>query len=71
MSALRRRLDALETRGGAAYVPWVLVQQEGSQSEAEAIAAHEVEHGPIPQGQNVFHVIFRDPIETVTTKAKQ
>ena len=47
VGAMKRRLEALETRTFGGFAPWVRIIQHEGQSEDEATAAYEAEHGPI------------------------
>ncbi len=57
MRRLETRLAALEGGRERDFVPWALVLQGEDQTEEEAFAAHEAEHGPIGD-RNVFHITF-------------
>lgn len=61
MRRLSQRIAALENGGIQGWVPWVRVLQDEDQTEEEAFAAHEAEHGPIGD-RNVFHIIFRSVV---------
>ena len=49
MGALGRRVEALEAARHTGFRPWhrVLVNEDEGQTEAEAFAAFEAEHGPL------------------------
>lgn len=57
MARLMKRLEALEsTTRDSEPMRWVRILQEEDQTEAEAIAAHEQEHGSL---EGVGHFIIR------------
>lgn len=58
---LRQRLDALEARNVGGFVPWVRIIQDVGQTEADATAAYEAEHGPIGESNSILRVIIRKP----------
>ena len=61
VEAMKRRLEALETRTIGGFAPWVRIIQHEGQSEDEATAAYEAEHGPIGEGNKILRVIIRKP----------
>lgn len=61
VGAMKRRLDALESKGSGGFKPYVQVIQHVDQSEDEAIAAYEAEHGALEEDPNVLLVIIRKP----------
>jgi len=61
VAAIKRRLEALETRTLAGFAPWVRIIQHEGESEAEATAAYEAEHGPIGESNSILRVIIRKP----------
>ena len=62
VGAMKRRLEALETRTFGGFAPWVRIIQHEGQSEDEATAAYEAKHGPISEGNKVLRVIIRKPV---------
>ena len=54
---LKRRLSALEGGAGKDFVPWVRVIQGIGQTEEEAFAAYEAEHGPLGDRNFFLRVI--------------
>lgn len=60
-TGLKRRVEALENRTDGAFVPWVRVIQYEDQSEADAMAKHEAENGPIGDCNRILRVIIRKP----------
>ncbi|WP_221541255.1 hypothetical protein [Qipengyuania huizhouensis] len=61
VAAIKRRLEALETRTLGGFVPWVRIIQHVGQTEAEATADYEAEHGPIGESNSILRVIIRKP----------
>ena len=61
VGAMKRRLEALETQTFGGFSPWVRIIQHEGQSEDEATAAYEAEHGPIGEGNKILRVIIRKP----------
>ena len=57
---LRHRLDALEGLACASSGFHVIIQRSG-QTEDEATASYEAEHGPIPTEGSVLRVVVRKP----------
>lgn len=60
-TGLKRRVEALEKHAPGAFKAWVRVIQYEDQSEADAIAVHEAEHGPIGDCNRILRVIIRKP----------
>ena len=60
-TGLGRRLDALERADLGDFAPWVRIIQHEGESEAEATAAYEAEHGPIGESNSILRVIIRKP----------
>lgn len=56
---LERRVADLEARTSSGSVEWVRVIQDCGQTERQAIAAHEAEHGPIGDSNIVLRVITK------------
>ena len=57
MRNIHQRIAALESRGGAERpVRWHRVIVDG-QGQADALAAHEAQHGPIGQDGVIYRVI--------------
>lgn len=57
---LKQRVEALETRARG-FVPWVRIIQHIDQTEEEATAAYEAEHGPVGGSNSILRVIIRKP----------
>ena len=58
---LRNRVEVLEKKDGGDFVPFVRIIQHEGQSEEEATAAHEAEHGPLGDCARILRVIIRSP----------
>ena len=58
---LRNRVEVLEKRDGGDFIPFVRVIQHEGQTEEEAAAAHEAEHGPLGDRARILRVIIRSP----------
>lgn len=66
MRELKRRLVALEKKGrlkSRALAVWCRIYQYEDQTEAEALAAWEAEHGPLADKNVTMRVIVRSPFE--------
>jgi hypothetical protein len=66
MRELKRRLVALEKKGRLkckALAMWCRVYQYEDQTEDEALAAWEAEHGPLADKNVVMRVIVRSPFQ--------
>ena len=62
MHALRKRLSALEAKGPDSLRNWHRIICWEGQTEAEATAAYETEHGPINDNDGrVLRVIIHKP----------
>lgn len=58
---LNRRLEALEAAIAPQPARWVRIFQDEGQSQDQAIAAHEAEHGPIDDANIILRVIINKP----------
>ncbi|NNG59785.1 hypothetical protein [Sphingomonas paucimobilis] len=61
MNALGKRLAALEQAQPSAMPRWHCLRRYEDESEADAIAAYEAEHGPIGDGNVIMRVIISKP----------
>ncbi len=59
---LGARIDALEAQALQGSAKWCRVLQWAGQTESDAVAAHEAQHGPLPTGEGVLRVIIRKSI---------
>ena len=58
---LKQRLEALERGDLSGVVPWVRVLQYEGQTEEQALAIHEAEHGSIGESNSILRVVIRKP----------
>ena len=58
---LNRRLEALEARIAPQLARWVRISQYEGQSQDQAIAAHQAEHGLIDGANVILRVIISKP----------
>lgn len=58
---LKPRLDALEAKLAPASQRWVRIYRYEDQTDEQAIAAHEAEHGPIGDANVILRVVV-DPV---------
>ena len=58
---LKQRLEALERSDLSGFVPWVCVRQYEDQTEEQALAIHEAEHGLIGECNSILRVVVRKP----------
>lgn len=61
MSALGKRLAALEQAQPSAMPRWHCLRRYENESDADAVSAYEAEHGPIGDGNIVMRVIVSKP----------
>jgi hypothetical protein len=61
MNALGKRLTALEQAQPSAMPRWHCLRRYEDETDADAIAAYEAEHGPIGDGNVVMRVIISKP----------
>ncbi|MBY8335903.1 hypothetical protein KYN89_02460 [Alteriqipengyuania sp. NZ-12B] len=57
---LERRLADLENKAGA-FAPWVSIIQRAGQTEDQAVAAYEADHGPVGDSNKILWVVVRKP----------
>lgn len=58
MARLNQRVEALEQATGKDFKPWVRIMQYADQTEAEAIAVYEAEHGPLnAESQLIIRIV--------------
>lgn len=60
-TGLSRRVDALEQRDPSGAAAWVSIIQHEDQTEEEAFAAYEAEHGPVGESNAILWVVIRKP----------
>lgn len=58
---MRQRLQALEALSFDGFVPFVQVIQKVGQTEAEAVATYEAEHGPVADDVRILLVVIHQP----------
>lgn len=61
MNALSKRLAALEQTNSSAMPRWHCLRRYEDETDAEAVAAYEAEHGPIDSGNVIMRVIVSKP----------
>ena len=65
---LKPRLDALEAKLAPVCSRWVRIWQDRGQTQEQAVAAYEAEHGPIGDANVILRVIV-DPVEVSSATA--
>ncbi len=60
-TGLVQRVKVLEVADHAGFKPYVQIIQHLDQTEDEAIAAYEAEHGALDEQANILLVIIRKP----------
>ena len=58
---LKPRLDALEAKLAPAFQRWVRIYRYKDQSQEQAVAAYEAEHGPLNDANIIMRVFIRKP----------
>ena len=58
---LKSRLDALEAKLAPAFQRWVRIYRYEDQTQEQAIAAHEMEHGPLGDANVIMRVFICKP----------
>lgn len=61
MTALGKRLAALEQAQLSAMPRWHCLRRYEDETDADAVAAYEAEHGPIGDGNVIMRVIISKP----------
>lgn len=61
MNPLRKRLTALEQAQPSAMPRWHCLRRYEDETDADATAAYEAEHGPIGAGNVIMRVIISKP----------
>lgn len=61
MTALTKRVVALETKIEPPKSRWVRMVRYQGETDAEAVAAYEAEHGPIGDDRVVMRVVVNKP----------
>lgn len=66
MHRIRQRVDALERGRAEGFKAYHCIRRYEGQTEAEAMALYEDEHGPIDiESENLLYVVIRKPFPSL------